>query len=242
MLQSNGSTLDYQNYKFGPLNILTQIEHILKYRNYKTFFLIGNTEGHNAIIQSKKPMYDFYYHFDYKNPIHNLLWQNIHEKTVLSAQPHTWLALTSDDTFLQGLNKEIILNTTDFIKLLNKFYASSFCNHIILLGNHDGQITTKKGSPLEEIEASGLAQIKWEPSFDEKNNILYLPYTLHKDKLDQFTTIPDNLRTYTHLDIAGTIKGIEMEIGKGINSLLPEYIIKKSNKIYLNPRSLAHPS
>lgn len=121
---------------------------------------------------------------------------------------------------------------SDFIKLLNKFYASSFCNHIILLGNHDGQITTKKGSPLEEIEASGLAQIKWEPSFDEKNNILYLPYTLHKDKLDQFTTIPDNLRTYTHLDIAGTIKGIEMEIGKGINSLLPEYIIKKSNKIY----------
>lgn len=128
MLQSNGSTLDYQNYKFGPLNILTQIEHILKYRNYKTFFLIGNTEGHNAIIQSKKPMYDFYYHFDYKNPIHNLLWQNIHEKTVLSAQPHTWLALTSDDTFLQGLNKEIILNTTDWEPFFRKKHLLNVIN------------------------------------------------------------------------------------------------------------------
>jgi hypothetical protein len=110
MLQSNGSTLDYQNYKFGPLASLVEIERILKYRYYKTFFLIGNNEGYNAISQSKNPMYDYYYHFDYQKPIHNLLWQHIHEKVVLSAQPHTWLTLTSDEEFLQGLNKEYILN------------------------------------------------------------------------------------------------------------------------------------
>jgi hypothetical protein len=126
MLQSNGSTLDYQNYKFGPLASLVEIERILKYRYYKTFFLIGNNEGYNAISQSKNPMYDYYYHFDYQKPIHNLLWQHIHEKVVLSAQPHTWLTLTSDEEFLQGLNKEYILNTTDWEPFFRKKHLKDY--------------------------------------------------------------------------------------------------------------------
>lgn len=95
---------------------------------------------------------------------------------------------------------------------------------VILKGNHDGEINTRRGSPLQDVEASGLAIVFWEPTV--YGNSFYIPYT-SQDKLDEFCkTLPEGIKyAFTHLDIPGTIPGIEKQIGRGLSYSIPRKVL-----------------
>lgn len=88
--------------------------------------------------------------------------------------------------------------------------------HIILRGNHDGLFKTKKGSPLEEVHASGLAYVVDKPEVID--GMLFLPYT------DDKTVIEGKFKYgFSHLDIAEAVPGIEAEISRSSKCQIPQW-------------------
>ena len=111
-----------------------------------------------------------------------------------------------------------------FITYLKGFTCTGNHYFYILKGNHDGEINSRKGSPLQDVEASGLARIFWEPEVCGRQ--LFLPYT-SQEKLDEFCKVlPEGLKyCYTHLDIPGTIPGIEKQISRGLSYVIPRKVL-----------------
>lgn len=125
-LRSNGSSDLLEEYKFGPMSVLTSIERILKYRQYHTILLVGNLQGRNELIKSQKSMQEQVMYFDYRNPDWKPLITAIlgRRKSVIKGQPNTFLYLTSDDAFLSILercNRQIhSICTTDWEPFFRK--------------------------------------------------------------------------------------------------------------------------
>lgn len=105
---------------------------------------------------------------------------------------------------------------------------------VILKGNHDGEPTSSKGSPLQIIESTGLAQIMWEPQAYGQD--LFIPYCTQEDMNDflqdylQYDMMKFE-RAYTHVDIPGAVPGTEATVTRGAPCLLPQEIINKSELV-----------
>ncbi len=110
----------------------------------------------------------------------------------------------------------------NFMAVLSKFPNKN----IILRGNHDGIFETKKGSPLEEIEVSSLAQVVDKPTVID--GMLFLPYMEYA----KVTPIEGKFKWgFSHLDIAEAIPGMEAEISRSSKCQLPDWAYKSCEKI-----------
>lgn len=103
----------------------------------------------------------------------------------------------------------------------------------ILVGNHDGNCQTSRGSPLQTIEeAFPSIGVIWEPRYED--GILYLPYTT-QDVINKYLdSLGDTKFNYcfTHLDIAGLTPGTEKDNSKGLPCMMPDRVKEICNKIF----------
>lgn len=136
-----------------------------------------------------------------------------------------WLGDIFDTPYV---SHSVVSRFMDYLSLMNL----NGNRHYILCGNHDGEPGTKKGSPLEEIRASGLASVLFEPMVF--NDWVFLPYTSQKVISDfcQDLSKFDGKTVFTHMDIADVIPGIESEIGRGSPCLLPNGVIQRAKKVW----------
>ncbi len=126
-------------------------------------------------------------------------------------------------------------------------YLSSFSSdkvaHKILKGNHDGDRDSRKGSPLLEIEASGLAEVFWEPTLEYST--AYVPYC-SQAVLDKFVeSLKPNeyiKRILTHTDFIGVTPGTEKQINRGLPCVFPQKLIDWPSKPQIIAGHIHEPS
>ena len=114
-----------------------------------------------------------------------------------------------------------------FIEVLHEYKAAGAKELYILRGNHDGEVSLKRGSPLQEVAATGICSVIWEPTLVDK--FLFLPYTI--DPIPELDVPPDTI-AFSHLDIENAIAGLEKDIGRGLDSFLPEWVSKKCLQVF----------
>lgn len=114
-----------------------------------------------------------------------------------------------------------------FINMLHE-YKESRCDEIFILhGNHDGMKNLKHGSPLQEVEASGICSVVWNPlTF---GRYAFFPHTM--EPIEEMPLTKDMV-AFCHLDIEGAIPGIEKEIGQGVDTFLPKWVSKKVKHVF----------
>jgi DNA repair exonuclease SbcCD nuclease subunit len=115
-----------------------------------------------------------------------------------------------------------------FLTYLSDIKKKSCVDIYILCGNHDGNSSHRKGSPLEEIEASGLAKVIWEPQLITGIGYM-LPYTFTEIKESD---VPQGVDTYSHVDIPGAVPGFEAKIGRGLPVALPAWMSARASRIF----------
>jgi DNA repair exonuclease SbcCD nuclease subunit len=117
-----------------------------------------------------------------------------------------------------------------FIEYLASF-KSDHMVHRIIKGNHDGDRDSKRGSPLLEIEAAGVADVYWEPKLEF--NTCYIPYC-SQEVLDKFVATLDPSAhikyMFTHTDLMGITPGTEKMINRGLPCVLPQKLIDWPSK------------
>lgn len=115
-----------------------------------------------------------------------------------------------------------------FIAYLNNIKKMPIAKIYILAGNHDGLPEHRKGSPLEEVAASGLAEVIWEPKLITGVGF-FLPYTFTEI---QVVDVPQGCDVYSHVDIPNIIPGMEVKIGRGLPVVMPDWLPKKAARVF----------
>ena len=114
-----------------------------------------------------------------------------------------------------------------FMNILHQ-YKESGCGEIYILhGNHDGMRSLKHGSPLQEVEASGICNVIWSPVIIGK--YAFFPHTM--EPIAEMPLTKDMV-AFCHLDIEGVIPGIEKEIGQGVDTFLPKWVSDKVHHVF----------
>lgn len=141
---------------------------------------------------------------------------------VMPSEPLVFLGDIFDSTNVSHSHVARFINY--LAKLRQKFATKIY----ILAGNHDGQPSHKKGSPLEEVESSRFAEIVWIPKFIPGVGF-FIPHTY--DELKE-SDVPLGCDVFTHVDIPGAIPGMEVKIGRGLPTSIPEWLPRKAARVF----------